>query len=81
MEAPAGWKLVPVEMTNEMHQACNGALYRHIAGLEQAARDKAKGFPRGYRVGRRMKQSLRWKAMLDAAPEFLTIAEGASASK
>ena len=66
---PVGWKLVPIEPTDDMIRAAKGALYRYIAGLPQEERDKAKGLPRpGLRVGWRKKYTIRYQAMLEVAP-------------
>jgi len=70
INVPAGWKLVPLEMTREMHQACKGAIYRHVVALPRDARAKAKGLDGGYRVDSRTKRIVRWQATLEAAPEF-----------
>lgn len=59
--------MVPIEPTPEMLEACQGAVYRHIAGLSDDERVALK--KNGGRIGKWIKHTMRWKAMLDAAPE------------
>lgn len=75
---PEGWAIVPVEMTRDMHDACRGAIYRYISSMPEAERaelKKLKGTRRGYILPQRMKQSLRWKAILDCVPGQQTTGE------
>ena len=64
---PPGWKLVPVEMTTQMHKACKKALYEHL--LERDGfRPKSDRKKQPGRIDGRTKQDLRWRATLEAAP-------------
>lgn len=68
-DAPDGWKLVPVEETEEMLDAANGALQALIDSVPPEERPKR--WPRdsgGYRIRTREKMSARYRAMLSAAP-------------
>ena len=58
---PAGWRMVQVEPTQEMTRAAMWALDR------QREKDGLIQHPRAYTAAR--KHEIRWKAMLDAAPE------------
>lgn len=65
---PSGWKLVPLEMTPEMHKACKAALYQYFtAGSGDEFRPRSQRTERLASV--KEKQQLRWKATLDAAPK------------
>lgn len=66
---PEGWKLVPLEMTPEMHKACQEVIYRHLASQgEYRTKKERKNSPAI--IPAKIKQQLRWRAMLDAAPEY-----------
>ena len=60
MSIPAGWQLVPIDLTPEMHNAYDGAV---------AAAARAEGISGKYRVTQKQERELRWKAMLEAAPK------------
>jgi hypothetical protein len=66
IEVPEGWALVPLEPTQKMIEAGIGALYRHIAALPDEVRYKHGAG--NYRISKRHKFKIRWKAMFDAAP-------------
>lgn len=57
--------IVPRDPTPAMLQACRGALYRYITTLPDE--ERSKNGAGGYRVPWKLKATLRWRAMLDAA--------------
>lgn len=68
------WRVVPVEPTEMMVQAGGGALKAYIDALPDEERAKlkprktAKSDNAGYRIRPDIKCSVRWAAMLKAAP-------------
>lgn len=72
MYVPDGWKLVPLEPNDGMYQAAHDALRKHLDSLSKEERLKRYGKPgkRGYYVYNNVKHRIRYKAMIEAAPEF-----------
>jgi hypothetical protein len=73
---PDGWRLVPVEPTEEMMHAARGALKEFLLPIPKEVRVKmftemrGRGLTsNGSRVPPRLKITLRYKAMLAAAPQ------------
>jgi hypothetical protein len=63
---PEGWQLVPQKPTPEMMAAARAAVSFWYIQEKRYGRT----FPSGYHLGDKEKYTLRWKAMLAAAPEF-----------
>lgn len=71
VKVPPGWKLVPIEPTPEMLDGCKRALKRYLDAMpedERFVRFGRKG-PHGHRVDPDIKATIRYRAMLDAAPQ------------
>lgn len=65
-QVPEGWALVPIDPTSEMVKASERALKKHIDSLPGDAR---KSFPGGLTVSSSVKAKVRFKAMVEAAPD------------
>lgn len=85
MDVPAGWKLVPKQLTPEMRVAAKRAMTEHIKKLPPEVRAQMPQYKDngGIRLATNLKFDLRYEAAVAAAPEprALTEAAGCPSSK
>lgn len=64
-------KIVPIEPTAAMIAAYRSAIRDYINRLPAELRKKRKTYPKGYIVPEADKAAIRWRAMVNAAPNDL----------